>query len=209
MLILRVKLQLLQFTFFFFFYTLETWLKKRWQTICKEYCNAQIYNDKHKHKPKHIKLAKQLKFLNVNKLKDLYKVNSMDDDSSNENDAEFCITQEILDKCEDDTAENCAATAADNENVEILNYEEEYIMQENDADHDKIEIICANDKDINELEELTPNKTATNEPEAECTQPPDDRNEDRIFGELVTAMLLRMGPSERRQAKKEIMNILL
>lgn len=36
-----------------------------------------------------------------------------------------------------------------------------------------------------------------------------DRCEDVIFGELVTAMLMRMNEDKKRQIKKEIMNILL
>lgn len=35
------------------------------------------------------------------------------------------------------------------------------------------------------------------------------RCEDTIFGELVTAMLLRMEPAEKKRVKKEIMNLLL
>lgn len=40
-------------------------------------------------------------------------------------------------------------------------------------------------------------------------KPSTDRCEDAIFGELVTAMLKKLDPEEKKRAKKEIMNILL
>lgn len=36
-----------------------------------------------------------------------------------------------------------------------------------------------------------------------------ERDEDTIFGELVVAMLKKLSPEEKKQAKKEIMNVLL
>lgn len=46
---------------------------------------------------------------------------------------------------------------------------------------------------------------------AETTAPAneDNRTEDQIFGEFVSAMLAKMQPDDKKKAKKEIMNILL
>lgn len=55
-----------------------------------------------------------------------------------------------------------------------------------------------------------PNVVVSNESETNTANiDTSKRCEDTIFGELVVAMLQKMGPEEKKRAKKEIMNILL
>lgn len=114
---------------------------------------------------------------------------------------EFCITEEDLNNVDDDNTDsvNVFHELADSEseiesNTDVI--EDEQITKcekkndsvksnTNDAPENPSKVIKTGDKRKSE------------------------RCEDTIFGELVTAMLVKMDPVEKKRVKKEIMNILL
>lgn len=128
---------------------------------------------------------------------------------SSDDQLEFCFTADDLNSDDDEDPENVFQELSDV-----------------DADPDTTKCMSStvkldsNEEDINiiphskvaEVNQKTgPRKRMTTTVPVSISPPKKvaSRCEDTIFGELVTAMLLRMEPAEKKRVKKEIMNLLL
>lgn len=145
----------------------------------------------------------------------------MKDDHQGEDDDEFHITQEQLDETVDETTS--IIFDGDNESTEgFAEYEFTIVTDDDDVKRkntnksrsraitiEKVEV------DESSTSECTTSAVAKTEksPIALKEAPSSDVNEveyqDKVFGDLVSAMLSKMTPEKKKQAKKDIMNILL
>lgn len=148
-----------------------------------------------------------------------------DDHQIDESD-EFHVTHEQLDESMDETSSTDLNTIhfdADNESTEsfaryeftIVGDAEGAAREPKNANKTKAITIERVVKDGDHMSERTtpPNLKMKKSPIAFKTSPSSEVNnmeyQDKVFGDLVSAMLAKMTPEKKKQAKKEIMNILL
>lgn len=120
---------------------------------------------------------------------------------------EFCITEDDINKQDDgdgDPDEQFHLFEVLNEEDEGDQFEEEVDAESTQTTHCKIVV---KNECLEAVELISKEKRPVicsdiqNKGERKC--------EDTIFGELVAAILMKMSPVEKKQAKKDIMNILL
>lgn len=163
-------------------------------------------------------MTKQLHFLRV----DLNGANKMDfSELEKPRPESFCITQEMLDSCDI----NCGSVTLDtisfkkipnNEQVpenhiSLLNPTNSEKRQNTSKAPASSEITTSKDNKESAIKSRNEaaNQTNTGPEVSTFNSGINNRCEDTIFGELVTALLKKMEPDEKKRAKKEIMNILL
>lgn len=193
----------------------ESWLKRRWQQLRTEFNNSQLH---------HPALAKHLTFLK--KTTTRATGSKVKDDHHEEDADEFHITQEQLDESLDETSSTDLNTInfdADNESTEgFAEYEFTIVT---DADDLKRKNTNRSRSRAITMEKVEEDESSASEcatsavlkknilPIALMESPSSEVNEveyqDKVFGDLVSAMLSNMSPEKKKQAKKEIMNILL
>lgn len=163
----------------------------------------------------------------------------MEDDHQIEEGDEFHVTQEQLDESIDERSSsdlNAINFDADNESTDtfeeyeftILNDAEDADVESNQLpspetkDDNETKAIknenVANDKCITSVRKAAANRKTDNipislkespAPEAPAPEAPEMEYQDKVFGDLVAAMIQQMTPEKKKQVKKEIMNILL
>lgn len=195
----------------------ESWLKRRWQQLRTEYNSDSLHNPV---------LVKHLSFLK----KCAKRADKVDDSIQIDHQIvggdEFNVTQEQLDECMNETICTDANTInfdADNEsNGSFAEYEFTIVA---DGSND---VVPHQTKNVNKtitIEKVVEDGRNSSERTASANlkiespsiaskeSPNTEVNEveyqDKVFGDLVSAMLAKMTPEKKKQAKKEIMNILL
>lgn len=177
-------------------------------------------------------LANHLKFLKkIQKDVENDKDTSRDDHRIEEGD-EFHVTQEQLDESMDETSFKDLSTInfdADNESTDNFEEYEFTIVDdaedadahtnhlpspktENDIKPETIEIEnVVEDKCETSMTKPAANTETEKLPPKESPGPeaPEMEYQDKVFGDLVAAMLQHMTPEKKKQVKKDIMNILL
>lgn len=189
----------------------ESWLKKRWKTIRNDHKRITIYNHIHNKKVPTHRLAKDLKFLII----DLNGANKMNfEDLKQPKSETFYVTEEMLDSCDIDDSVTIdsivipkvgsgVTTAINSNNASPESTKTNNIhVKPKKTDH---QTPIRNTILSDSSRSGTQNAAVIN-PAIPGT---DERCEDTIFGELVAAMLKKMSPEQKKQTKKEIMNILL
>lgn len=205
----------------FFFLIAESWLKRRWHQLRTEYHNNNQNNPI---------LSNHLSFLKKTKKGAAIGGGNMREDHQTEEGDEFHVTQEQLDESTGETSSNDENTInfdVDNESAESFeDYEVTIVSDAGDA--------VSNDLQTCETKNATKTKTITIEKVLERRVDTSKRKpaanlnvekspialkassevnevdyQDKVFGDLVSAMLAEMTPEKKKQARKEIMNILL
>lgn len=182
----------------------ESWSQKRWLALRLQYINHRMYEiiNQQQGKSEIVRKYKDhLSYLesDVLQMMSLERMAAIGDislDQHNE-EIEFCITEDEINQQDDaDPDEPFHLFEVLNEEDERYQSEEEVDAESTQTDHCKIVV---KNECLEEVELNTKGKR----------QNKGERCEDTIFGELVTAMLLKMSPENKKRTKKEIMNILL
>lgn len=113
----------------------------------------------------------------------------------------FCITQEMLDNC--DISESVTLESISMPKLPRMEPESRKIQSQPIVTATKPLIESNENKNV-ETDSCKNARTEANPPNSVKN----DRCEDTIFGELVAATLKSMNPEAKKQAKKDIMNIL-
>lgn len=133
-------------------------------------------------------------------------------------DEEFHVTQEQLDGCIDDAnCTNAIVFDMDSESTENFAEYEFTIVADapNDVEDQKNKTITI--EKVREERDTSENTVSVRrmDKSADVLKGTLDMEvneveyQDKVFGDLVSAMLAKMSPQQKKQAKKEIMNVLL
>lgn len=184
-------------------------MQKRWQTIRDDYRKISIYNSTHTNQIQPHSLADRLAFIPV----DINNADEMDF-----HDLEQISRGEIIQIDESvlidfDPYPNITIESV-RPSKNVKRKTPSIQQRENGADNNATS--CTKNIVINAT---SPQRTLpakhrkSNEASTEKTEhvsnQSKDRDEDEIFGELVTAMLKKLSGDDKKRVKKEIMNILL
>lgn len=188
----------------------ESWLKKRWKTIRNDHKRITIYNHIHNKKVPTHRMAKDLTFLMI----DLNGANKMNfEDLKQPKSESFYVTEEMLDSCDfNDSVTIDSIVIPKVSGVETAiesNSESHKPNKTNNIHMEPIETDHQTPIRKTVLSDTSQSGTKTAALMNPAISGTDERCEDTIFGELVAAMLKKMSPKQKKQTKKEIMNILL
>lgn len=186
---------------------LENWLKKRWKTIRSDHRRIIIYNHIHKDKVPLHAMASHLDFLII----DLNGANQMDfRDLEQQKTKSFNVTKEMLDNCDINESVTLdlitIPKVPNNKTANEIGLESDIpakILKTSSScpPEEQRPVFMTVKTVLTDTKSVPQSKMAVTNASERC--------EDTIFGELVVAMLKKLSPEQKKQAKKEIMNILL
>lgn len=189
----------------------ESWLKRRWYQLRAAYNSDPA-------------LSKHLSFLKKSTKRTDRSSDKMKNDHRIDESDEFNVTQEQLDESMDEPNSSDLNTIhfdADNESTgSCQEYEFTIVSDAEDAEssdaenHKKVKTIKIEKVVENGSGRTTSASRQIKKPtfalnESSGSEVNEMEYQDKVFGDLVSAMLAKMTPEKKKQAKKEIMNILL